>query len=349
MGIKGSLQSNELIYAWASKLEDKGSLSNTGSKVHGCGSLYQTWVRVTKIQIIYYIYRMEELITLYFSNFAILGERATDFAWHTSCSNHDADRTLRSQIFLNELKREHPARLLLTGKSRTLLTGASAPLCNLHEEERVSKALQKMTGWGNWRSSPWTSLCEGSLRCHWWCHYPSGQKGYQGEWTLASSVLSHHQHDDCMRELQQELNRCMVRACLQGELSLTRTSMSRRCSQGHSALQTWSWVREAAKQPREDSPTEWSGSWKWHSQLRGRSRSMWHQSPSPECQRQSLSSSPSPLGMVIPASDCVSIWETWSYRPGLRSPGVGHGKVGPNPSQRKPQDAGPIWHQWRTG
>ena len=23
---------------------------------------------------------------------------------------------------------------------------------------------------------------------------------YQGEWTLAPSVLSHHQHDECMRE-----------------------------------------------------------------------------------------------------------------------------------------------------
>ena len=52
-------------------------------------------------------YMMEELITLYYGNFAILGERVRDFTWHTGCSNCDADRTLRSQIFFDELKREH--------------------------------------------------------------------------------------------------------------------------------------------------------------------------------------------------------------------------------------------------
>ena len=34
---------------------------------------------------------------------------------------------------------------------------------------------------------------------------------YQGEWTLAPSMLSHHQHNDCTRELWQELKRCMTR------------------------------------------------------------------------------------------------------------------------------------------
>ena len=57
----------------------------------------------------------------------------------------------------------------------TLLIGACAPVCGLHEEERVLKVLPKITGWGNWRSGPWTPLHEGSLRCHWWHHYPGGQ------------------------------------------------------------------------------------------------------------------------------------------------------------------------------
>ena len=39
---------------------------------------------------------------------------------------------------------------------------------------------------------------------------------YQGEWTLAPSMLSHHQYDECMRELQCELNKQMSRASLQG-------------------------------------------------------------------------------------------------------------------------------------
>ena len=51
---------------------------------------------------------MEELIILYYGNFAILGDRVREFAQHTGCSNHVVDRNLRSQIFLDELRREHP-------------------------------------------------------------------------------------------------------------------------------------------------------------------------------------------------------------------------------------------------
>ena len=42
IGIKRPLQLDELTYAWASKLRDRGSLSNMGSKECGFGSLYQT-------------------------------------------------------------------------------------------------------------------------------------------------------------------------------------------------------------------------------------------------------------------------------------------------------------------
>ena len=178
MGIKRSLQSNELIYAWALKLADKDSLSNTGSKVHGFGSLYQSWVRITKMQIIYYIYRMEELIILYYGNFAILGERARDFAWHTSCSNGVADRTLRSQIFLNELRREH---LGWTTSHRQewglfLLEHLLHYVASV-KKKRVPKVLPKITEWGDHRRGHWTSLCESPLRFYEWHHHPSGQKG----------------------------------------------------------------------------------------------------------------------------------------------------------------------------
>ena len=110
IGIKRSLQANELIYSWVSKLGDKGSLSNTGSKVCGFGSLYQTWVRITSKLIIYYTTLMEGLIIFCYDNFAILGDRAREFAWCTGCSKHIADGTLRSQILLNELRREHTGR-----------------------------------------------------------------------------------------------------------------------------------------------------------------------------------------------------------------------------------------------
>ena len=109
MGIKRSLQANEVIYARVSKLGDKGNFYNLGSKVHRFDSLYQTSVRITRKLIVYYttFAEMEEWIILYYGNFAILGDRVREFAQHTGCSNHMADRTMRSQTFLNELRREH--------------------------------------------------------------------------------------------------------------------------------------------------------------------------------------------------------------------------------------------------
>ena len=140
--IKRSFWLNELIYAWASKLGDKGILSNTGSKVHGFGSLCQTWVRITKIQII--SYRMEELITLYYGNFAIFGERARDFTWCTGCSSHIADRTLRSQIFLNKLRIEYPGwGHCPQTRVETLLIGVPAPQCRLHDKRKSIKGTPK--------------------------------------------------------------------------------------------------------------------------------------------------------------------------------------------------------------
>ena len=123
---------------------------------------------------------------------------------------------------------------------------------------------------------------------------------YWGEWTLAPSVLSHWQQDDCMRELRQELNWHMPRAGLQGTPGLAGPSRSRRCSHDCSTLQTHSPSveprgREGDKWPREDSPTGWSWSWMWCSQSRSRSRSRWCQSPSPWHWGQSQSPSPSPL------------------------------------------------------
>ena len=125
-------------------------------------------------------------------------------------------------------------------------------------------------------------------------------------------------------------------------LILTRTSRSRRYSWGCSTSWTQSssggpQVREAAKWPREDSLPKWSGFQRQCSQLRGRSRSRWCQSPSPKHWRQSSSSSPSPQGLVIPASGCVSSWETWSYRTGPRGPEVGYSKVRSHPVKESPK------------
>ena len=53
LGIKTPLKLDELTYEGASKLGDKGSLSSTGLKVSGFGSLYQTEVKITKMLIVY--------------------------------------------------------------------------------------------------------------------------------------------------------------------------------------------------------------------------------------------------------------------------------------------------------
>ena len=49
---------------------------------------------------------MEEFVTLHYGNFSILGEWAKEFTQRNG-SNWVADETLRGQMFLNELKREH--------------------------------------------------------------------------------------------------------------------------------------------------------------------------------------------------------------------------------------------------
>ena len=51
---------------------------------------------------------MEELVTLEYGNFAILGEWVREFAKRTDCSNRVATWTLRGQLYFNELRREHP-------------------------------------------------------------------------------------------------------------------------------------------------------------------------------------------------------------------------------------------------
>ena len=51
---------------------------------------------------------MEELITLHHGNFAILGKWLKEYAQRTGCSNQAADWALHSQLFLDEMKKEHP-------------------------------------------------------------------------------------------------------------------------------------------------------------------------------------------------------------------------------------------------
>ena len=143
---------------------------------------------------------------------------------------------------------------------------------------------------------------------------------YQGEWTLASSMFSHQQHDDCMRELQQEVTQCMARAGLQSATSLTRSSRSRRHSQGCSTLQTHplqnhrqgKLLNNQEKTPPQDGLDHGSNVpiWRERADQGSAKGPHWNAKGNP-CHHPLV-----PKGLVIQVSDCVSICETWNYRPG---------------------------------
>ena len=60
---------------------------------------------------------MEEMVTLQYSSSAALGEWETVVALTTSHLKRVANSALRSQVFLDELKREHPAERQFGAKS----------------------------------------------------------------------------------------------------------------------------------------------------------------------------------------------------------------------------------------
>ena len=152
---------------------------------------------------------MEEFVTLYYGNFSILGERAKEFAWHTSCSNQFADRTLWSQIFLDKLKREHLG-WTTTHRQEWGLFLLEHLLHNVDSmrKKECQRHFQRLQAEARWRDDPWTSLHDNPHRYHWWHHSQSGWTNLLRRWTLAPSILFCQQHDDHMREL----NRCMSRA-----------------------------------------------------------------------------------------------------------------------------------------
>ena len=160
---------------------------------------------------------MEELITLYYGNFAILGERARDFAGCTSCSNYIADRTLRSQFFLDKVRREHP------GQTTTQMQewGLFLFECLLHYVASMKKkehwmCSQRSQDEETKEAAPEHPSMRALLGATNNAIIHVAKQVYQGEWTLTPSELSHCQHGNCMRELWQELNRCRARASLQG-------------------------------------------------------------------------------------------------------------------------------------
>ena len=109
----------------------------------------------------------------------------------------------------------------------------------LHEEKRVPKVLPSITS--RERAKAMTpkhpSICTllGSTDVE---MLKIAEQAYWGECIVVPSVLPHQWHEECMRELHQELTKCMARAGLQNPARAT--TRSRRCSYSHSTSWTHS-------------------------------------------------------------------------------------------------------------
>ena len=150
---------------------------------------------------------MEELITLYHSNFVILWERAKEFTQQTGCSNCVADWTLRSQIFLDELRMEHPGWTTTHRQEwglfllEHLLHNAAS--MRKKEHQRYSQRSQTEEAKEVAPEYPSMRILIGATDD---VITQVTEQVYWEESTLAPSILSCQQHDDCMRKVWQELS-----------------------------------------------------------------------------------------------------------------------------------------------
>ena len=162
--------------------------------------------------------------------------------------------------------------------------------------------------------------------------YWNCQAGLPGECIVAPNVLPHQWHDECMRELHQELSKHKARAGLQGEPVLARsTAECRRCSCNHSA--SWACspsarpqVAESTKWSREDPSAGWSVLRRWYSCSRGRDSPSQHQPPS--------------LAPNDPAwlkGSSATPWKISTYKWDPVDPGSGSSEImPPTPTEEKP-------------
>ena len=223
-----------------------------------------------------------------------------EFAQRTGCSNWVANQTLWSLLFLNELHREH-LDWSTTWKQELGLFLLDCMLHNLaamqnKECQRCSQGSESETA----ESAPehpsmWTLLGSPDAEI-----LKVAEQVYRGEHAVVPSVLPCIQQDKCMRELHQELARCMARAGLQCETRMARLSLR---DQSHSCSCSISWACSPSAGPRgQKQPIDWKTmplqdnlSWEGIPILGAGNRSRWHWSPSPQYPSRHQSPSPSPL------------------------------------------------------
>ena len=213
---------------------------------------------------------MEELVTLQYRNFIILREQAKEFAqrlFQLSCWLDPQGSTFSQWVEMRMPELDYWPKT----RVRSLSVGVPAPQCSLHEEKRVPKVLQSTAGWDSQRNGLWAALCLDPFRTNRCGDIKDCQTSLQGECVVVPSVLPHQQQEEYIRELCQELAKCIGRAGLQSAPRPARlTSRSSGCFHGHAASKAQSplsrpqWA-ELANWPREDPLTGQLGSRRQHS------------------------------------------------------------------------------------
>ena len=187
--------------------------------------------------------RMEELVTLQYGNFTMLGE------WMQRNSPRGlavpAELPIKPSgvnFFSMQAKTRTP-RLEYCPQTRvgSLSAGAPAPQCSFHEEKRVTEGALWAPQAGDMAklqqplNTPhvWTLLGSTDVEilkdC--WAGLPGGVHN-------GTQCAPHQWDEECISELCQELAKCMARAGLQNEPGLARpTARSRRCS--HRCSASW--------------------------------------------------------------------------------------------------------------
>ena len=165
-----------------------------GSKVHGFGSLYQTWEN-------HFCYRMEELITLHHGNFAILGKWVKEYAQRGGCSNWVADWALWSQLFQDEMKKEHPGQNTTHRQEWNLFLlewmfqNATTMQCKEHQRCSCGLSLEPPE---TATEHPSVQTLVGSRDSDLlWVR----EQIYKGDYVVAPRVFTHAQDNNLMKEL----------------------------------------------------------------------------------------------------------------------------------------------------
>ena len=137
-----------------------------------------------------------------------------------------------------------------TGRSGTLLIGASAPHCGLNENKRVSKVFPKIPEWGNQRSNPWTPFMRALLGTTDDAIIQVANKFIKRSGPCLPACFPIISMMTAWGNYSRSWTDAWLRASLQGALSWMRASRSRRHSQGYSPLWTCSpFMEPQARRP----------------------------------------------------------------------------------------------------